>query len=98
MKIEQITINFEPTGAIRSARASYIEVDEATGRITPVGTRRFSVADVDAALTSASVIAAMDELVEERRKLRDEVRAINDERDGLVAKVAALERVEPPAS
>lgn len=102
MYLSQMNVNLEPDGTVRAVRAEYVESD-ASGRITPVGTKRLAGADIETALpATGTLLAQIDALkaeIETIKKERDD--AVKDKEEAIsakaaeeAAKVAALAQAE----
>lgn len=90
MFLSQMTVNLEADGTVRAVRGEYMEAD-ANGRTTPVGTKRLSGADIEAALpTTAALLAQID-------ALKAEIEAIKKERDDAVKATEAAESAKAAA-
>lgn len=66
-KLRHVHIILNDDGSLRACRGEYEEVDTATGRATPKGTKRLSASDMSSVLPqSASLLATIDALTAER--------------------------------
>ncbi len=66
-KLRYVHIILNDDGSLKACRGEYEEVDTATGRATPKGTKRLSAAHMASVLPqSASLLATIDLLTAER--------------------------------
>ena len=88
--LRNIRLVLNDDGSLRSVTGEFDEVDTASGRVVPKGTKRIRAADLAAILPNvAALIAAVDAANAERDEAVASIAAANAERDKALASVAA---------
>lgn len=95
-KLRHLRIVLNDDGSIRSVTGEFDEIDTATGRAVPKGTKRIKTADLASALPdAAAMIAAVDAAHAERDQITGQLAAVQAERDQLTGQLAAVQATWP---
>lgn len=94
MILRDLNIVFNDDATVRAVRGQYVDVD-ASGKESPVGTKRLTEADLSTALNQAALIASIDAAIVERDALQAQVDAHASEKAALQARIDAL---KPPTN